>query len=135
MKQFTIVFLIFISLLVIVSISSTNAQSSNTDATMTLNSFEKGGSGGGPSECDGHYHSDDTLIVALSTRWYNGGQRCFKNININYSGRTVQAMVVDECDSTRGCKDNIVDASKAVWKALAVPKSEWGETSVTWSDA
>ncbi|KAJ0860950.1 putative RlpA-like domain superfamily, kiwellin [Helianthus annuus] len=134
MKQFTIVFLIFISLLVIVSISSTNAQSSNTDATMTINSFEKGGSGGGPSECDGQYHSDDTLIVALSTRWYNGGQRCFKNININYSGRTVQAMVVDECDSTRGCKDNIVDASKAVWKALAVPKSEWGETSVTWSD-
>ncbi|MFS7925166.1 putative RlpA-like domain superfamily, kiwellin [Helianthus anomalus] len=134
MRQFTIVFLVFTFLLTLI-ISCTNSQSTNTDATMTLNSFEKGGSGGGPSECDGHYHSDDTLIVALSTRWYNGGQRCFKNININYSGRTVQAMVVDECDSTRGCKDNIVDASKAVWKALAVPKSEWGETSVTWSDA
>ncbi|KAJ0478975.1 putative RlpA-like domain superfamily, kiwellin [Helianthus annuus] len=134
MRQFTVVFLVFTFLLTLI-ISCTNSQSTNTDATMTLNSFEKGGSGGGPSECDGQYHSDDTLIVALSTRWYNGGQRCFKNININYSGRTVQAMVVDECDSTRGCKDNIVDASKAVWKALAVPKSEWGETSVTWSDA
>ncbi|KAD6453217.1 hypothetical protein E3N88_07922 [Mikania micrantha] len=97
--------------------------------------FEKGGGGGGPSECDGHYHSDDTLIVALSTRWYNHGQRCFKFININYNGKSVQAMVIDECDSTRGCKDDIVDASKAVWKALQVPKSQWGETSVTWSDA
>ncbi|KAJ0483871.1 putative RlpA-like domain superfamily, kiwellin [Helianthus annuus] len=134
MRRFTVIFLVFTFLLTLI-ISCTNSQSTNTDATMTLNSFEKGGSGGGPSECDGQYHSDDTLIVALSTRWYNGGQRCFKNININYSGRTVQAMVVDECDSTRGCKDNIVDASKAVWKALAVPKSEWGETSVTWSDA
>ncbi|KAJ0478973.1 putative RlpA-like domain superfamily, kiwellin [Helianthus annuus] len=134
MRQFTVVFLVFTFLHTLI-ISCTNSQSTNTDATMTINSFEKGGSGGGPSECDGQYHSDDTLIVALSTRWYNGGQRCFKNININYSGRTVQAMVVDECDSTRGCKDNIVDASKAVWKALAVPKSEWGETSVTWSDA
>ncbi|KAJ0717489.1 putative RlpA-like domain superfamily, kiwellin [Helianthus annuus] len=134
MRQFTVVFLVFTFLLTLI-ISCTNSQSTNTNAIMTINSFEKGGSGGGPSECDGQYHSDDTLIVALSTRWYNGGQRCFKNININYSGRTVQAMVVDECDSTRGCKDNIVDASKAVWKALAVPKSEWGETSVTWSDA
>ncbi|KAJ0860951.1 putative RlpA-like domain superfamily, kiwellin [Helianthus annuus] len=134
MRQFTVVFLLFTFLLTLI-ISCTNSQSTNTDATMTLNSFEKGGSGGEPSECDGQYHSDDTLIVALSTRWYNSGQRCFKNININYSGRTVQAMVVDECDSTRRCKDNIVDASKAVWKALAVPKSEWGETSVTWSDA
>ncbi|KAJ0717490.1 putative RlpA-like domain superfamily, kiwellin [Helianthus annuus] len=134
MRRFTVIFLVFTFLLTLI-ISCTNSQSTNTDATMTLNSFEKGGSGGGPSECDGQYHSDDTLIVALSTRWYNDGQRSFKNININYSGRTVQAMVVDECDSTRGCKDNIVDASKAVWKALAVPKSEWGETSVTWSDA
>nr|GEZ15932.1 putative RlpA-like double-psi beta-barrel domain-containing protein [Tanacetum cinerariifolium] len=50
-------------------------------------------------------------------------------------GENVQAKVVDECDSTRGCKDDIVDASAAVWKALSVPKSQWGETSVTWSDA
>ncbi|KAL9999626.1 putative RlpA-like domain superfamily, kiwellin [Helianthus debilis subsp. tardiflorus] len=84
MRQFTVLFLVFTFLLTLI-ISCTNSQSTNTDATMTLNSFEKGGSGGGPSECDGQYHSDDTLIVALSTRWYNGGQRCFKNININYS--------------------------------------------------
>ncbi|KAL8210381.1 hypothetical protein R6Q57_007113 [Mikania cordata] len=135
MKQSTILFLILLFVLVTLFTSSTKAQSPNTDATMTINSFEKGGGGGGPSECDGQYHSDDTLIVALSTRWYNHGQRCFKFININYNGKSVQAMVIDECDSRRGCKDDIVDASKAVWKALEVPKSQWGETSVTWSDA
>ncbi|XP_076935414.1 putative ripening-related protein 1 [Bidens hawaiensis] len=102
---------------------------------MTINSFEKGGDGGGPSECDEKYHSDSTLIVALSTRWYNHGKRCHKFINIHYKDRHVKAKVVDECDSNRGCKTNIVDASKAVWKALHVPKSEWGETKVTWSDA
>ncbi|KAK9068302.1 hypothetical protein SSX86_012413 [Deinandra increscens subsp. villosa] len=132
MKQSTLIITILISTLFI---SLIHAQLSNVKATMTINSFEKGGSGGGPCECDGKYHSDNTLIVALSTRWYNHGQRCFKSINIHYHGKSVKAMVVDECDSTRGCKNNIVDASEAVWKALHVPKSQWGETGVTWSDA
>ncbi|KAI3693372.1 hypothetical protein L6452_33207 [Arctium lappa] len=108
---------------------------SNTNSIMTINSFEKGGDGGQPSECDGKFHSDDTLIVALSTEWYNHGQRCFKFINIYYNDKSVQAMVVDECDSNKGDGDDIVDASKAVWEALQVPKSEFGETAITWSDA
>ncbi|KAF9661753.1 hypothetical protein SADUNF_Sadunf19G0101300 [Salix dunnii] len=51
-------------------------------------------------------------------------------------------MVVDECDSTMGCDadhdyqppcpNNIVDASKAVWKALEVPLSQWGEMEIHW---
>jgi len=54
-------------------------------------------------------------------------------------------MVVDECDSKRGCDaehdfqppcpNNVVDASKAVWKALGVPKRDWGESDIHWSDA
>ncbi|KAF9613795.1 hypothetical protein IFM89_011964 [Coptis chinensis] len=77
--------------------------SSNTKAVLTLNSFQEGGDGGGP---------------------------CLKNITISGNGRSVVAMVVDECDSTMGsdkdhdyqppCPNNIVDASKAVWKALGV---------------
>ncbi|KAK2988382.1 hypothetical protein RJ640_019264 [Escallonia rubra] len=100
--------------------------SSNTKATLTLNSFQKGGDGGGPSECDNQYHSDDTPVVALSTG-------------------CVRAMVVDECDSTMGCdedhdyqppsRNDIVDASKAVWKALGVPEDNWGELDITWTDA
>ncbi|KAJ8573216.1 hypothetical protein K7X08_009727 [Anisodus acutangulus] len=117
----------------------------NTKAVLTLNSFEKGGDGGGPSECDKHYHSDEKPVVALSTGWYSRGDRCHNYITINANGRSVQAMVVDECDSTAGCDEvhdyqppcphNIVDASKAVWKALGISEGDWGEYDITWSDA
>ncbi|KAF9619074.1 hypothetical protein IFM89_005088 [Coptis chinensis] len=119
--------------------------SSQTKAVLTINSFQKGGDGGGPSECDNQYHSDDTPVVALSTGWFNHESRCHKNITISGNGRSVVAMVVDECDSTMGCDsdhdyqppcpNNIVDASKAVWKALGVPHSDWGELDIVWSDA
>ncbi|CAI9095587.1 OLC1v1031575C1 [Oldenlandia corymbosa var. corymbosa] len=118
---------------------------SQTRATLTINSFEKGGDGGGPSECDNNYHSDSTPIVALSTGWYNGGSRCFNNITISYKDRSVRAMVVDECDSTMGCDDdhdyqppcpnNIVDGSKAVWEALGISDpDDVGSLDITWSE-
>ncbi|KAK9048440.1 hypothetical protein SSX86_032597 [Deinandra increscens subsp. villosa] len=119
--------------------------SSSTKATLTLNSFREGGDGGGPSQCDNHYHPDDTPVVALSTGWYKGGNRCLKFITINGNGRSVKAKVVDQCDSTRGCDKehdyqppcphNIVDGSKAVWKALGVSKDNWGDLAITWSDS
>ncbi|XP_040996991.1 kiwellin-1-like [Juglans microcarpa x Juglans regia] len=119
--------------------------SSHTKATLTINSFQKGGDGGGPSECDNKYHSDDTPVVALSTGWFNNKQRCLNYITIYGNGRSVKAKVVDECDSTMGCDadhdyqppcpNNIVDASKAVWKALGVPLNDWGELDIYWSDA
>ncbi|KAM7512000.1 hypothetical protein LguiB_010875 [Lonicera macranthoides] len=119
--------------------------SRKTKAFLTLNSFQKGGDGGGPSECDKRYHSDDIPVVALSTGWYKRGSRCLNNITISANGRSVKAMVVDECDSTMGCDkvhdyqppcdNNIIDASKAVWKALGVPKDNWGWLDITWSDA
>ncbi|KAF8412268.1 hypothetical protein HHK36_000229 [Tetracentron sinense] len=121
--------------------------SQSTKAVLTINSFQKGGDGGGPSECDNQYHSDDTPVVALSTGWFNNESRCLKNIKISANGRSVVAKVVDECDSTMGCDsehdyqppcpNNIVDASKAVWEALGVPRnsSDWGELDIVWSDA
>ena len=110
--------------------------SGGTSAVMTVNGFEKGGTGGGPSECDGKYHDDDDLIVALSSRWYEGGKRCQNKIRITSkdTGETVEATVVDECDSNRGCKNNIVDSSPAVWKKLGL-HTDVGEVHVTWSDA
>ncbi|XP_048550290.1 putative ripening-related protein 6 [Triticum urartu] len=109
---------------------------SGMPAVMTVNGFEPGEDGGGPAECDGKYHSDDDMLVALSTGWYQGGVRCFRMIRITSAGtgRSVEAMVVDECDSRRGCKNNIVDTSKAVWKALGLDTNV-GEETVTWSDA
>ncbi|KAF8379530.1 hypothetical protein HHK36_028969 [Tetracentron sinense] len=119
--------------------------SHRTKATLTMNSFEKNGDGGAESECDNKFHSDNTPVVALSTGWFNKQKRCLNNITIHANGRSVAAMVVDECDSTMGCDsdhdfqppcpNNIVDASKAVWKALGVPERDWGELDIFWSDA
>lgn len=74
-----------------------------TKATLTLNSFEKNGDDGGPSACDKQFHSDDLPVVALSTGWLNKKSRCLNNITIYGNGRRVRAMVVDECDSAKGC--------------------------------
>lgn len=116
-----------------------------TQAVMTINSFAKGGDGGGRSECDNRYHSDEEKVVALSTGWYNHGSRCLKNIRISANGRSVLAKVVDECDSVNGCDydhdyqppchNDIVDASPAVWKALEIPREDIGEYRITWSEA
>ncbi|PUZ38509.1 hypothetical protein GQ55_9G202900 [Panicum hallii var. hallii] len=105
-----------------------------TPAVMTVNGFQKDEDGGGPSECDGKYHDDREMLVALSTGWYAGGRRCHKQIRITHNGRTVVAKVVDECDSRHGCKTNVVDTSKAVWHALGLD-TKIGEVPVTWSDA
>ncbi|KAK7274480.1 hypothetical protein RIF29_15572 [Crotalaria pallida] len=116
-----------------------------TKGILTLNSFEKGGDGGGASACDNKFHKDSNPVVALSTGWFNHGKRCLKHINIYGNGREVKALVVDECDSTKGCdavhdfqppcSNNAVDASKAVWEALGVPKNKWGLLDIHWSDA
>ncbi|KAK7295060.1 hypothetical protein RJT34_17963 [Clitoria ternatea] len=60
--------------------------SSHTKAYLTLTSFEKGGDGDGPSECDNKYHSDNTPVVALSTGWFNHKSRCLHNITISGHG-------------------------------------------------
>ncbi|KAI3965721.1 hypothetical protein MKX01_010678 [Papaver californicum] len=100
---------------------------------LTLNDFQEGGDGGGASVCDEQFYSNDTPVVALSTGWFNNRERLW--------------WLVDECDSAMGCDDehayqppclliiNIVDASPAVWKALGVPRKNWGELDITWSDA
>ncbi|XP_051147305.1 kiwellin-1-like [Andrographis paniculata] len=120
-------------------------ESGRTKAVLTLNGFEKGKDGGGPAECDGHYHSDNIPIVAMSTGWFNKMKRCFQNVTIYGRGKKVTAMVIDECDSTMGCDEehdyqppcpnNIVDGSRAVWEALGVPKKDWGLMEVQWEDA
>ncbi|KAF8695910.1 hypothetical protein HU200_036786 [Digitaria exilis] len=107
-----------------------------TPAVMTVNGFEEGEDGGGPAECDEQYHSDRDMLAALSTPWYAGGRRCNKLIRITSTrtGRSVEARVVDECDSRHGgCKRNIVDTSAAVWEALGLD-TDIGEEAVTWSD-
>ncbi|KAL7603230.1 hypothetical protein Lser_V15G15993 [Lactuca serriola] len=129
---------------VVVSGEENRIQENATVRTTRIVVFQKGADGGGPSECDNQYHSDDTPVVALSSGWYKGGDRCHKCITINGNGMSVKAMVVDECDSTMGCDDdhdyqppcpnNSVDASKAVWKALGVSEDNWGDLDITWTE-
>ncbi|XP_062201209.1 kiwellin-1-like [Phragmites australis] len=116
-----------------------------TRATLTLNSFADNGDGGGAASCTGTFFDDDKKVVALSTGWFNRRSRCKKSIVIRArNGRSVTAIVVDECDSLHGCDDehnfeppcanNIVDGSPAVWKALGLNTDD-GEVPITWSDA
>ncbi|XVE51851.1 hypothetical protein DITRI_Ditri02bG0074400 [Diplodiscus trichospermus] len=69
----------------------------------------------------------------------NSRKRCLKYINVHGNGKSIRAKVVDKCDSKIGCEscddehdyqspcdNNIVDGSKAAWKDLEVPKSQWG---------
>ncbi|KAF9588002.1 hypothetical protein IFM89_006881 [Coptis chinensis] len=60
--------------------------SSQTKAVLTINNFEEGGDGGGPSKCDNQYNSNDTPVVALSTGWFNHESRCLENITISGNG-------------------------------------------------
>lgn len=118
---------------------------SATKAKLTNNDFSEGGDGGGESKCDEKFHSESEAVVALSTGWFKGGSRCGKKIKITASnGKSVIATVVDECDSINGCddehagqppcKNNIVDGSDAVWKALGLD-IDLGVVDVTWSMA
>jgi hypothetical protein len=119
----------------------------NTAAMLTVNGFQAGEDGGGAAACDGLYHSDSELIVALSTGWFDNKSRCGKSIKIMGNGNTVTAKVVDECDSQQGCDsdhafqlpcaNNIVDASPAVWTALGISTNDpnYGWIAVTWTDA
>ncbi|OEL12756.1 Ripening-related protein grip22 [Dichanthelium oligosanthes] len=140
-KPLAALLLAALALLQLVSISSearrSPAVTAHTPAVLTFNGFQRGESGGGASACDGHFHSDAERIVALSSGWLrlDGTRRCNRMIRITtHGGRSVLAMVVDECDSSRGCDDNIVDASAAVWKALGLD-IDVGRVRVTWSDA
>lgn len=49
--------------------------SQRTKVTLTINSFEKGGDGGGPSECDNKYHPDNTPVVAVWHSQQGGSAR------------------------------------------------------------
>ncbi|KAF7088491.1 hypothetical protein CFC21_091592 [Triticum aestivum] len=129
--------LAFVAMLVILlQASARHHAGGDTPGVMTINDFDRG-EGFGPSECDGRYHSNRDMVAALSTRWYEGGRRCERMIRITstHTGRTVEAKVVDECDSKQGCADDIVDTSLAVWKALGLDANADDAAVITWSDA
>lgn len=80
-----IAFLIFSDILIV----EAQKHNGHMKAILTINDFSKGGSGGGPLECSGKYYHNSIPIVALSTRWYNKGKRCFKKITIYGNGKSI----------------------------------------------
>jgi hypothetical protein len=96
---------------------------------MTLNSFEKGGSGGAQSSCDNKFHSDSEKVAAVSTGLFNNKHNCGQLIHLSADNKIfTTAVIVDECDSINGCdkvhdnappcSNNVIDTSIAVWKSL-----------------
>ncbi|XBH65717.1 hypothetical protein VPH35_119273 [Triticum aestivum] len=122
---------VMFGILVFLQVSCAAGGVYNIPAVMSVNGFQEGEEGG-PARCDGQYHSDDLLLVSMTSKWYGPGLRCGKMISIKSSGGiTVQAMVVDDCEN--GCGDNEISTSAAVWKAMGLDTSI-GEVSVIWSD-
>lgn len=120
--------------------------SAKTPAILTVNRFDTGEDGEGIAFCDMRFHTDSELVVALSSGWLRldgTHRRCNKKIRVGAKGRSVLAKVVDERDLVNGCdedhdfeppcRNNIVNGSPAVWKALGFNEST-GEFKVKWSD-
>ncbi|GFS33504.1 hypothetical protein Acr_00g0028870 [Actinidia rufa] len=87
--------------------------SGNTKAVLTLNSFQAGGDGGGPSECDNQYHSDDTPVVA---HYQPDGMAKEEGVSTTSSlvlmGRALELRLWMS-DSTMGCD--------GTWMTLSAP--------------
>lgn len=65
--------------------------------------------------------------VALPTGWSNNGGRCLHNITINGNERGVVAMVVDECDSTKGYLTSIMTTDHRMLTTLLTPQRLFGK--------
>ncbi|KAL6642897.1 hypothetical protein ACP70R_021078 [Stipagrostis hirtigluma subsp. patula] len=119
--------------------------SARTPAILRFSRFDNGEDDQRIALCDDRAHRDSELVVTLSSGWLRlgGTDRCNKKIRVVANGRSVVAKVVDECDSADGCdeehdfeppcRNNVVNGSPAVWKALRLNESI-GELKVTWSD-
>ncbi|CAL4934064.1 unnamed protein product [Urochloa decumbens] len=109
--------------------------STKTPAILTFNRFENGEDDTRITSCDNRFHSDKELLVILSSGWlkHNGTSCCNKKIRVHANARSVLAKVVDECDSAHGCdeehafeppcRNDVLNASPAVWKALRLNES------------
>ncbi|KAK1289219.1 putative ripening-related protein 1 [Acorus calamus] len=93
-----------------------------------------------PAKCDGIKHSESELVVSISTGWFSSGSLCGKKILIkSFSGMSVVAKVVSECNSQGGCRpyfqppcgNNMIEATKAVFGALRLRPT--GYVQVKWA--
>ncbi|XP_024515302.1 probable receptor-like protein kinase At5g20050 [Selaginella moellendorffii] len=97
------------------------------------------------SRCEEKKYQPSDLVASMATGWYNyqrPGGACGRNVTITaLNGRTVTAMVVDECTAMAGCtaatsfyppcSPKSLGATQGVWEALGYKISE-GIIDITW---
>ncbi|KAI0322710.1 RlpA-like double-psi beta-barrel-protein domain-containing protein-containing protein, partial [Amylostereum chailletii] len=66
----------------------------------------------------GKHNTAGDFIVALNQAQWDNGAHCWKMINIDYAGKSLQAQIVDLCP---GCKPGGLDLSPAVFNSFASP--------------
>ncbi|QRW14285.1 hypothetical protein RhiLY_13284 [Ceratobasidium sp. AG-Ba] len=73
----------------------------------------------------GEYHNNGEYVAAIGKNLWQQTQdesgrsnMCGKWLNINWQGKSVRAMVVDECE---GCDDDSLDLSPAAFNGLSDP--------------
>ncbi|GAA5856282.1 hypothetical protein JCM8547_000850 [Rhodosporidiobolus lusitaniae] len=76
----------------------------------------------------GKINSDSTYLVALQTNMYANGSKCGKKVKITANGKTITAVVADECP-TCGSSTNM-DLSVGAFKGLA--SLDAGVVSMKW---
>jgi len=58
------------------------------------------------------------FVVSLSVQNWDGGAHCYKEVTIEYNGRSAQAQIVDEC---MGCPWNGLDFSHSLFSHFVSP--------------
>ncbi|KAF9020834.1 hypothetical protein BDZ89DRAFT_957958, partial [Hymenopellis radicata] len=76
----------------------------------------------------GVYSQDFELVVAVPAWAYKQHSSCWKRVNIQHGGSSIQATVVDLCPS---CEPGHVDLSPGAFKRLASLAE--GEIPITWA--
>lgn len=110
------------------SSSTSNSISAQVSSTLT---FYDPTTGGG--KCDGIHHAPTELVVAMSSSLLTKYSACHSvvSLTVPFSLKSVDVVVVDECDERDGCTSNNVDGTPAVWQALGLDMKA-GRVAINW---
>ncbi|KAM5530382.1 hypothetical protein V8D89_015943 [Ganoderma adspersum] len=99
--------------------ASDSAQAFSGDATWYIPD-------GRPGACGTPIQNND-LAVALSSAQYAGGSNCFRRVQVNYQGRSVNATVMDLCAA---CVSGDIDLTEGTFQQLT--SLDAGRIKATW---
>ncbi|KAJ7081214.1 Non-catalytic module family EXPN protein [Mycena belliarum] len=82
---------------------------------------------GGEGACGRAIQNGD-LALALTTANYAGGENCGRRVKVQYNGKSIDAVVMDECP---GCQTNGLDLTEGTFQRLS--GLDAGVIQVTWT--